>query len=286
MSRDASPSRLTAWPRALEYTMTALSFAFIVLLILQYAVDLPRPWERRVNLVQLLIWAAFAIDFFIRLTLAPSRSAFLKHNWIAGAALALPAFRVLNVLQLARAAPSLAASGLIVGGRRGGELLHRTFGARPVLYIGILTLFVAALCSAGMFTIEHDARETNIDNIGDAIWWTAATLTTVGSELYPVTVEGRVLAIFVMVYGLGFAGYLAGTFAAVLLGPQQSGSARPDPESGALLEEVRALRRQLEADGTLPANGAGPSSAGAPAEDARRPPTVPTAEGGRGAERR
>jgi len=155
--------------------------------------------------------------------------------------------------------------------------LRRTFGARPALYIGVLTLFVSALCSAAMFAIEHDAPDTNIDNLGDAVWWTAARLTTVGSELYPVTVEGRVLAIFVMVYGLGFAGYLTGTFAAVLLGPRQGAPAQPDADMAALLDDVRTLRRQPQGAVTQPANGAGPTSAGPPADVARPAPSRPRA---------
>jgi voltage-gated potassium channel len=286
MSGATNPIRRNDWPRVREWTMTALAAAFIALLVVQYAVDLPRPWERRVNLAQLLIWAAFAIDFFVRLALAPSKALFLKHDWVAALALALPAFRVLRIVQIAQGAPSVAASGLIVGGERGGQVLRRAFGARPMLYIGILTLLVTALCSAGMFAIEHDARDTNINNIGDAIWWTTATLTTVGSELYPVTVEGRVLAIFVMVYGLGFAGYLTGTFAAVLLGPHQGGPDQGDAHTATLLEEVRALRRQLDADAARSANGAGPAGTReAASEIAQQAAPVPQAQGEHGTRR-
>jgi voltage-gated potassium channel len=285
MSGAANAIHRANWSRAREWTLTALAAAFIVLMVLQYAVDLPRPWERRVHLAQLLIWAAFAIDFFVRLALAPSKAVFLKHDWVAVLALALPAFRVLRIVQVTQGAPSLATSGLIVGGERGGPALRRAFGARPMLYIGVLTLVVTALCSAGMFAIEHDAPDTNINTIGDALWWTTATLTTVGSELYPVTVEGRVLAIFVMVYGLGFAGYLAGTFAAVLLGPRQGDTDQGDVDT-AILDELRALHRQLTADTARPPGGDRPMGASeSPAEGSQQAAAVPRAADERGTRR-
>jgi voltage-gated potassium channel len=259
MSAEQLAVRRFDWHRALEWTMTVLSLVFIVLLIVQYTVELSRPWERRIDVAQLVIWGAFAIDFFVRLAVAPSKLAFLRHKWISAVALALPAFRVLRVLQLARAAPSLSASGLVVGGKRGGETLRRMVGAQPAIFMGILSLFVTALSSAGMLYIEHDAAGTNIANIGDALWWTIATLTTIGSELYPVTAEGRILATFVMVFGLGFAGYITGTFAVLLLGPQQGNSEPSPPAPGpdaAVLDEIRALRRQLDALTPATPNGA------------------------------
>jgi voltage-gated potassium channel len=234
--------------RIVELAMVALALVFLVLLIVQFAVDLSPRGERRVNLVLTLIWAVFGIDFFVRLALAPSKIAFLRSNWIAGVALIIPAFRVLRVFSLARVGPSVRVAGIVSGGKRGTEWLHRTLGLHPALYIGLLTLFIMALSTAGMFSIEHTHRDANIRSIGDAIWWTTATLTTIGSELYPVTNEGRALAIFIMIYSVGFAGYVAGSFAAILLGVGQSGPSPPPADADALDDlrnEVRALRQQL-----------------------------------------
>jgi hypothetical protein len=89
-----------------------------------------------------------------------------------------------------------------------------------------------------------------------------------------------------MVYGLGFAGYLAGTFAAVLLGPRQGDTDQGNADTAAVLEEVRALRRQLDADPARSAHGAaqaGPREA--PGEDAQQAAPMPQAQGGHGTPR-
>jgi voltage-gated potassium channel len=233
-----------------ELVMTALAVVFLVLLIVQYTMDLSPRANRRVNLAMTLIWAAFGIDFFVRLALAPSKPQFLRSNWIAAVALVIPFFRVLRIFTITRASSTVQLSGIVSGGKRGTDWLHRTLGVHPALYIGLLTLFIMSLSSASMYAIEHNHPDANILTLGDAIWWTTSTLTTIGGELYPVSSEGRALAIFIMIYSLGFAGYVAGTFAAVLLGVGQAASTAPSTDEKsieALHDEIRALREQLDA---------------------------------------
>jgi voltage-gated potassium channel len=232
-----------------EVVMTALAVVFLILLIVQYTMDLSPRANRRVNLAMTLIWAAFGIDFFVRLALAPSKTQFIRNNWIAAVALVIPFFRVLRIFTITRASSTVQLSGIVSGGKRGTDWLHRTLGVHPALYIGLLTLFIMSLSSASMYAIEHNHPDANILTLGDAIWWTTSTLTTIGGELYPVSSEGRALAIFIMIYSLGFAGYVAGTFAAVLLGVGPTSQPAPPASSDtldALRDEIRGLRKQLE----------------------------------------
>ena len=53
-----------------------------------------------------------------------------------------------------------------------------------------------------------------IKDIWTAYWWTLATLATVGyGDVYPVTVSGRVIAVVVMIYGVGLFGVITGALA-------------------------------------------------------------------------
>jgi voltage-gated potassium channel len=251
MAAKARVPRTRRIGQTVELLMTALAVVFLVLLIAQYTMDLSPRATRRVNLALTLIWAAFGIDFFVRLALAPNKMQFLRNDWIAAVALVIPFLRVLRIFTIARAAPTVQLSGIVSGGKRGTDWLHHTLGLHPALYIGLLTLFLMALSSAGMYGIEHTHPDANIVSLSDSIWWTTATLTTIGSELYPVSSEGRMLAIFIMVYSLGFAGYVAGTFAAALLGVGPAGQMAPPADSETLKdlrEEIHALRRQLEVE--------------------------------------
>lgn len=262
----------------LELVMTALAVVFLILLIVQYTTDLSPRASRRVNLTMTLIWATFGIDFFVRMALAPSKTQFLRDNWIAAVALVIPFLRVLRIFTIARATPTVELSGIVSGGKRGTDWLHRTLGVHPALYIGLLTLFIMSLTSAGMYAIEHNHPDANILTLGDAIWWTTATLTTIGSELYPVSSEGRALAIFIMIYSLGFAGYVAGTFAAVLLGVGQAASTAPETDAkaiDALRDEIRLLREQLDSQSHVASPTTAAPSNGVPENAARSSRATP-----------
>ena len=44
----------------------------------------------------------------------------------------------------------------------------------------------------------------NITTIGDALWWGIVTIATVGyGDYYPVTAVGRIIAVFMMLSGIG-----------------------------------------------------------------------------------
>ena len=248
--------------------MTALAVVFLALLVAQYALKLSVVWERRLNLGMILIWGIFAVDFFVRFAHADAKLAFLRQNWLSALALALPAFRIFRVLQIARAVPSVQVAGVVSSGRRATHFLRRVFGVHSAAYVGALTFTVLTLSSVGMYAVEHTHPQANIRNIGNGIWWTTATLTTIGSELYPVTVEGRILAILVMIYGLVFAGYITATLATILLGGQEGGGTGTAPDTAALREEIRALRQQLAAVAGTAASRSANDADGVPAASA------------------
>jgi len=238
----------------LNITMGGLALVFAALFVLQYAVDLSAPWTRRTNLILTLIWAIFVIDFFVRLVLAPSKLHFLKTDWIMAIAMLLPALGFLRLFALARVIPIVHVGGLAAGGSRGTSALRQSIGAHQTVYVAMLTVFIVLLASAGMLSIEQTRADANIVTFGDATWWCTSTLTTIGSELYPVSWEGRTLAIFVMIYGLVFAGYITAVLAVSILGqPPTAASAPQSPTvtDPVLLDEIRALRQQLGAGGFI-----------------------------------
>jgi voltage-gated potassium channel len=62
---------------------------------------------------------------------------------------------------------------------------------------------------------ERDAPKANITTIGDALWWAATTVTTVGyGDRYPVTTTGRIIAVTLMVVGIALVGAITASIAA------------------------------------------------------------------------
>jgi voltage-gated potassium channel len=95
-------------------------------------------------------------------------------------------------------------------------------------------------CGSVMLSFEKDRKDANIKTAGDAVWWSATTVTTVGyGDKYPTTPAGRIVAAILMATGVGLFSTFSGTVAAILLNPQRGASEE-------VLEEVKALRSEIE----------------------------------------
>ncbi len=69
-----------------------------------------------------------------------------------------------------------------------------------VTYLLAVTLFtyVSAL---GFYYYESPVNES-LGGFGDALWWAGASLATVGSNIYPVTAVGKILAVVLPLLGM------------------------------------------------------------------------------------
>jgi voltage-gated potassium channel len=249
----------------LETPMIVLGFAWLVLLI----VDLV--WGLRPFLAGLmtLIWIIFILDFLLRFWLAPERLVFLKRNWFGAISLVLPAFRALAALRylwLARAAIRGARLiSVVSSANRGMNSLRRSMSQHGFSYVVGLTFIVTSLGAAGMYAFENEGvSPAGFRGFGEALWWTAMTMTTLGSSYEPLTVEGRLLALLLAVYAFAVFGYVTAALASYLVGrdadnPQaEVAGAR---EIAALRADIANLRAELQAGVSRDAERDGPTSA-------------------------
>lgn len=80
-----------------------------------------------------------------------------------------------------------------------------------ILGVFILIVFFGGIA---VYLAEHEHRGANITNLGDAFWWAIGTIATVGyGDYYPVTIPGRIIAVFIMLSGIGILTLLISTFA-------------------------------------------------------------------------
>ena len=98
---------------------------------------------------------------------------------------------------------------------------------------------------AGRF--ERETADAGFDSYGTALWWTAMLLTSIGSESFPRTAEGRMLCLVLAVYGFAVFGYMTATLATYFIRRDTEQSDDDNPQIRELMQEVTELRRALQA---------------------------------------
>ena len=97
---------------------------------------------------------------------------------------------------------------------RGATHTHRLLRSRLALLLGA-TLLLDAVATVLMYLFEHAHRGSGFDDVGGALFWVSAQLTTVSSQMpNPVTTPGRVLDIVLEVWAISVVATLAGTLGA------------------------------------------------------------------------
>jgi len=239
----------------LETPMLVLAFVWLALFV----------WEMVWGLNPLLeiagyvIWALFILDFVLGFTLAPAKGAYLRSNWFKAIALLAPAlrvFRVLSIFRVARVARIARVAGATRGLRvvravsalnRGMRAFRASVGRRGFRYVAGLTTLVTLVGAAGMFQFERDAPE-GLDTYGEALWWTAMVMTTLGSQYWPQTPEGRALCVVLALYAFAVFGYMTATLATFFIGrdaENDDAELAGAKQLQALTDEIAALRDEI-----------------------------------------
>lgn len=116
-------------------------------------------------------------------------------------------FRLLRIFKLGRFSNSMQ---LI------GNILKET---RSELTITIFTAFILIIFSSTlMFYIENEAQPDSFVSIGHSVWWSVATLTTVGyGDIYPITPMGKFLGAIIAIIGIGFVALPTGIISSAFI---------------------------------------------------------------------
>jgi voltage-gated potassium channel len=229
-----------------QIAILVLSVVVLGALAVNTAFRLPPEISAALQTTDTAICIIFLIDFVVRFRKAESKWRFMRWGWIDLVSSipnvsGLPYLshlrwgRVVRILRIIRLIRALRATHKITN-----ILLKDKFktGVAAMVLVSILLLIFSSL---GILICERNDQNANIKTIGDAIWWSVTTLTTVGyGDKYPVTTAGRCLAMIVMIGGMGLFGGLSGLAASFFIGAK---------EKGIVTEENKILKRleQLEA---------------------------------------
>ncbi len=238
------------------FVLTVLS------LLIMAGLFLPRvnePTKELLNVYDNIICVIFLFDFAMRLRRAPRRRDYFigERGWLDLLG-SIPSFGLLadggkyaSLFRLARLS-RLARITRLLRGQSKKEIVADVVENRSqyAVYITLLAaMVVLVLASVFVLQFESPNPNANIKTGGEALWWSVVTITTVGyGDYFPVTMGGRLTALFLMLTGIGIIGALASIFASLLVSPDDGDVAAigdVGSEMRALREEVAALRRDL-----------------------------------------
>ncbi len=162
---------------------------------------------------EIFLYGVFWLDYLVRLFLSNNKKEFFRDNFFDFLAI-LPLsksfyiFRLIRILRLAKVAQLgkitklVKVFGLIAKVNRNTNTFLRTNGFVYLLYCTIILIVSSAMLLAYAEKISFS----------DSLWWAIVTCTTVGyGDITPVTSLGRFVAIFLMIFGIGFLGILTST---------------------------------------------------------------------------
>ena len=232
LNQDRRKHLFTEVERATEVPMLILAVIFLVAVLAPEVADLPDDWLAILDAVTWIVWAIFAFELVVKTYLAPDRLRYLITHWIDVVSVLVPFLRPLRFLRI-----------LAVGIRFWDEartvLRQRTFGV-----IGSASL-LAVIASSVLVYVAERGGDGSIQSFPDALWWAAATITTVGyGDVYPKAPGGRGVAVFLMLVGISLFGLLTARVAAFFVESDHS----HNDEVLARLEQIeRRLAQQREA---------------------------------------
>jgi len=235
---DGSRHRLAAYQ---EKARTALDLLALVTLWLAVV----PPWKFSPH-VQGMAWtlrialsAVYGIDLAVRGVLDRHPVRYALANPLALASVLLPPVRVVFSLRLAQ------------------SMFRRGHLVRFLLAAALLVLNGAII----VYFFERNAPDSNIRTVGEAVWWSLVTVTTVGyGDFYPVTTVGRITAGFIMLTGLLALAVVTAQVASSFVAQQPSRAQhRPRQETAPPEVTLADLDRRLARIEEL-LTAAGPSS--------------------------
>ncbi len=242
---EQTPSYL-AWNRTMEWPLMGVAVIFGAI----YAWQVLGRLQGTALLVSQVIvfgsWVVFAVDYAVRLALTAQRRRWFWGNLLSLLVVVLPVLRPLRLVRLLTL--------FTVFRRAAGSALR----GQVLLYATSSTVLLVLVASLAIYEVERDAPGADITTFGDALWWACVTITTVGyGDLSPVTPEGRVIAVAMMVCGIALLGTVTATIASYLVESvaaiDEANQAATRAQIDELTEKVDRMHELLAAGVSRPA---------------------------------
>lgn len=213
MNEEKSKKGLTFF----DIVIVVLSIYVLIALLIDSYFKLSPEVSKLLYIIDNIICVLFLFDFFYRFIKAPSKKEFIKWGWIDLIS-SIPSFEFLRYGRLIRLFRLLRVMRAFRSVKYLTKHLFKNRTQGTFATVSLIAVLMIIFGSISILQVEIDVN-SNIKSAEDAIWWAFVTITTVGyGDKYPITTEGRVIAAFLMVTGVGLFGTFTGFVAAWFMG--------------------------------------------------------------------
>lgn len=199
----------------LNIAVIILSFYVLGALLIETFWKLPTETEKLLHYFDNIICLFFLVEFFYNLYKAENKIQFMKWGWID----LLASIPMIEVLRFGRIFQLIRLLRIVLAFRTTQHLVSHIFSnkAKGTLTSALVLAMLLLIFSSISILQVETAPNSNILTAEDALWWAYTSITTVGyGDKYPVTLEGRMIAVVLMTFGVGlfgtFTAYLASLF--------------------------------------------------------------------------
>src|ERR1700730_7802384 len=191
-------ARSQEWDKRFRGPTFAAALLVIPTLVIEES-NLPGAWRVLAAALNWVIWGVFLAQVIVMLVVTRDRAGWIRHHPLELCIVVLTPPFLPASLQSARILRLLRVFRVAITARS----LRGFFSINGLKVATVVALFGILGAGAIFADFEHLSA-------WDGVWWAIGTVTTMGSEIYPHTAEGRVVAIIILVLGGGYVAVLTG----------------------------------------------------------------------------
>lgn len=203
---DRHKDRHKVVPGIMNFIVLVLSVILIIWISSDTFSRVDLLYNRRYMNFQLWVCVVFIVDFFVELFYADNKKKYCWHRTLF-LLLSIPYLNILEWLHVPLGHEALyfirfipLARGALALAIVMGYLSRNAVTSMFLSYLSIMIL-VGYFCSL-IFYQQEAGVNPQVHSYWDALWWTAMNLTTVGCNIEPVTVSGKITAVVLPVCGM------------------------------------------------------------------------------------
>jgi voltage-gated potassium channel len=235
---DPREERARRIQERLEWPVVVAALLTVPILVIQES-DFGEPWGAVATVLNWVTWLTFFGEAVVMLSVVPDRRKWLRSHVLDLAVVVLtPPFapqawqngRLFRLVRLLRVFRVLA--------------LRRLLSLEGMKYAAVIALGTIIVGGAVFASVEEFDKHHHPITTWDGVWWAITTVTTVGyGDIVPESTAGRIIAISIMLVGIGFVALLTAFIADRFINLGADAEAKED----LILAELRAIHARLDA---------------------------------------